>query len=216
MISEIRISTVGVRDLDASVAFYRSVFDYVEKGRGETTAAETVHLWGGAADMKGRQVVLGPEGVESGLLRLVQYEAPADLYWGDYSALEDYGHYALNIRVPHLNDSLRTLAEHGGRTRSGPAYWTVSPDLSAWDSLNYDPDGILLDVFQLETEPTSALHDYDGRPSALQTVATHCSDAQRSARFYAAIGLRPMYDKVLESMEDFFTFRPGQGFTTST
>lgn len=211
MISEIRVATVGVSDLDQAVEFYTATFDYVVHGQGPVESAETVHLWGGSPALTGRQVLLGPGGAGSGLLRLVGYDTPATLYWGDYSRLEDYGHYALNIRVPELPTTLAVLAEHGGRTRSGPTHWTVQHDLSAWDSLNYGPDGVLLDVFQLETGPTHPLHAYDGRPTSLQTVCIHSSDARRSARFYAALGLRPMYDKLLESMEGFFHLPDGTG-----
>lgn len=211
MISEIRVATVGVSDLDHGVDFYTTTFDYVVHGEGAISTEETVQLWGGAPGLTGRQVLLGPRGASSGLLRLVAYDAPAALYWGDYSSLEDYGHYALNIRVPHLPETLEVLADRGGRTRSGPTHWTVQHDLSAWDSLNYGPDGVLLDVFQLETGPTHPLHDYDGRPTSLQTVCIHSSDARRSARFYAALGLRPMYDKLLESMEGFFHLPDGTG-----
>ncbi|WP_110241526.1 VOC family protein [Nocardioides gilvus] len=211
MISEIKVSTVGVTDLAAAVAFYCDTFDYVVHGEGPIRPEETVQLWGGSPDQRGRQAVLGPDGTSSGLLRLVAYEAATPIYWGDYSSLEDYGHYALNIRVPELTSTLSTLAASGGRTRSGPTHWTVTDDLSAWDSLNYGPDGVLLDVFQLETKPSHPLHAYDGRATGLQTVCIHSSDARRSARFYAALGLRPMYDKLLESMEGFFHLPDGTG-----
>ena len=40
-------------------------------------------------------------------------------------------------------------------------------------------------------------------------VAIHTSDARRSARFYAALGFRPWYDKLLERMEEFFKIPAG-------
>jgi catechol 2,3-dioxygenase-like lactoylglutathione lyase family enzyme len=67
----------------------------------------------------------------------------------------------------------------------------------------------VLDVFELEPAEGSAMADYDGRCSPLQTVALHTSDARRSARFYAALGFRPWYDKLLENMESFFKLPPG-------
>lgn len=204
MISEIRVGTVGVSDLDASIAFYCNSFDYTVLGEGAISAAETTELWGGKAGLTGRQVLLGPAGATSGLLRLVAYDTPGELYWGDYSDLQNYGHYALNIRVPEIQAAVAAILSNGGRSKSAPTHWTVSADLAAWDSLSYDPDGIILDVFQLEAGPTSVLAEYDGRPSPLQTVAVHSSDARGSARFYAALGMRPMYDKVLERMENFF------------
>lgn len=211
MISEVRVATIGVTDLDASTAFYRGCFDYVVLGEGPLSATETSSLWGGAERTDGRSVLLGPAGATSGLLRLVHYPDTRPLYWGDYGQLQDLGHYALNMRVPEINAAVASVAEHGGRTRSGPTHWTVTPDLSAWDSLSWDPDGILCDVFELEPGPTSVLADYDGRPTSLQTVCFHSSDARRSARFYAALGLRPMYDKLLLEMEEFFHLPEGVG-----
>lgn len=211
MISEIRASVVGVSDLTTSVAFYRSCFDYAVLGEGSISAEETTHLLGGDEKQTGREVLLGVEGVASGRLRLVEFDTPGELYWGDYAHLEDYGHYALNVRVPDINEAVAAINEHGGRTRSGPTHWTVMPDLSAWDSLSFDPDGVLLDVFELQAGPSNPLADFDGRPTALQTVAIHSSDARAAARFYAALGLRPMYDKLLEEMEEFFAIPQGTG-----
>ncbi|MFC6152345.1 VOC family protein [Nocardioides yefusunii] len=210
-ISEVKVATVGVTDLEASVAFYSGCFDYVEHGRGPISPEETAQLWGGATDLVGEAVVLGPAGGTTGLVRLVHYPESKPLYWGDYSRLQDLGHYALNIRVPEINAAMAAVAAHGGKTRSGPTHWTVTPDLSAWDSLSWDPDGILVDVFQLEPGPANPLADYDGRPTGLQTVCLHSANANASARFYAALGLRPLYDKLLERMEDFFHLPDGVG-----
>jgi catechol 2,3-dioxygenase-like lactoylglutathione lyase family enzyme len=101
------------------------------------------------------------------------------------------------------------IRSQGGRTKSEPTRWTVTPEITAWDSLSYDPDGIVLDVFELEPAEGSLMADYDGRCSALQTMALHVSDARRSARFYAALGFRPWYDKLLQNMEGFFKLPPG-------
>jgi hypothetical protein len=153
--------------------------------------------------MTGEVLVMGPQDANSGMLRLVQFDTPGKLYWGDYSRKNDYGHYALNSRVPDIHTAAEAITENGGRLKSEPTQWTVTPTLSAWDSMSYDPDNIMLDVFELETGPGSELSDYDGRPSSLQTVAIHAGDACRSARFYAALGYRPMYNKLLENMESF-------------
>ncbi|MQW76817.1 hypothetical protein GHK92_13120 [Nocardioides sp. dk4132] len=211
MISEIRVATVGVSDLERSRRFYAESFDYVELGAGRLSGEALGHLWGLPADMSADTVLLGPEGATSGLLRLVQFDRPGELYWGDYSAMQDYGHYALNVRVPEIQAAVHAVRTNGGSAKSGPTHWTVTPDLSAWDSLSYDPDRVLLDVFELEPAPGSLLADYDGRPSALQTVAIHSSDARRSAQFYAALGMRPLYDKVLHEMEAFFGLPEGTG-----
>lgn len=209
MITEIRVATLSVRDLEASKAFYANVFDYVEHGSGIASGPAFESLWQMPASTSGQVVVMGPEGATSGLVRLVQFDEPGEPYWGDYSNMQDYGHYALNIRVPEIRAAIAAITGKGGTAKSEPTHWTVTPDLSAWDSLSYDPDNIILDVFELEPAPGSILSDYDGRPTSLQTVAIHSSDARRSAVFYAALGFRPLYDKQLVDMESFFKLPKG-------
>ena len=209
MITEIRVATTAVRDLTVSRHFYEQSFGYVEHGSGTVSGPGFESLWQMPAGLSGEVLVLGPEGATSGLLRLVQFDQPGELYWGDYSSKQDLGHYALNIRVPEIRAAISAITTHGGNAKSEPTHWTVSPDLSAWDSLSFDPDGVILDVFQLEPAPGSILSEYDGRPSSLQTVAIHTLDARRSATFYAALGFRPFYDKMLKDMEGFFQIPAG-------
>lgn len=209
MITEIRVATISVRNLETAQAFYANAFDYVEHGSGTASGPDFGSLWQLPAGSSAKVVVLGPAGATSGLVRLVQFDQPGELYWGDYSQMQNYGHYAMNIRVPEINAAIARITSNGGRAKSEPTHWTVTPELSAWDSLSYDPDGNILDVFELEPAPGSPLSDYDGRPTSLQTVAIHSSDAVRSAIFYAALGFRPMYDKKLENMESFFHLPEG-------
>lgn len=209
MITEIRVANLGVRDLAAAQRFYEVVFDYVPRAGGTLGGPAFEQLWQLPAGDSAETVLMGPASATSGMVRLVQFGRPGDLYWGDYSAMQDYGHYALNVRVPEIRAAMSAIRGNGGRAKSEPTHWSVTPTLSAWDSLSYDVDGIILDVFELEPAAGSILSEYDGRPSALQTVAIHSSDARRSAVFYAALGFRPMYDKVLENMESFFQLPPG-------
>lgn len=209
MTTEIRVATLGVRDLAAARRFYEVVFEYVVHGTGTVSGPAFQQLWQLPEGVSGEVVVLGPEGATSGLVRLVQFDQPGEPYWGDYSSMQDYGHYALNIRVPEIRAAMAAIRGNGGRAKSEPTHWTVMDTLSAWDSLSYDVDDIILDVFELEPAPGSVLADYDGRPSSLQTVAIHSSDARRSASFYAALGFRPLYDKMLENMESFFQLPSG-------
>jgi catechol 2,3-dioxygenase-like lactoylglutathione lyase family enzyme len=209
MISEIRLATVGVADLAAAERFYAGVFDYVVHDRGTVGGPAFKELWLMPEGLGGEVLVMAPEGATSGFLRLVQWDQPGELYWGDYSRMQDYGHYALNMRVPDIEAYVEALETYGGRRRSGPHYWTVNESLSAWDSLSYDPDGNLVDAFQLEPGPGSVFEGYDGRPSNIQTIAVHSSDAKRTAMFYAALGFRPLYDKLLVDMEHFFNLPQG-------
>ncbi|SEF68831.1 Glyoxalase-like domain-containing protein [Thermomonospora echinospora] len=211
MISGLRAATVSVADLERSCSFYQDVFAYTRLAEAKVAGREAELLWQMPSGLTGRTAVLGPEGAATGLLRLVEFDEPGEPYWGDYSRAQDYGHYALNIRVRDIHTAVARLRAAGGRSKSEPSHWTVAAGLSAWDSLSYDPDGNVLDVFQLEAAEGSLLADYDGRPSVLQTVAIHVSDARASADFYSALGYVELYDKLVENMESFFRLPPGTG-----
>lgn len=206
--SEIRMATVGVEDISRSRNFYVASFDYADLGYGTVSGPAFGELWQLSEDITAEVLLLGPEGATSGLVRLVKFDSPGELYWGDYSAVQDYGHYALSIRVPEIQAVVTAIQATGGRSKSAPNHLTVTPDLSAWDSMSYDPDDVVLHVFQLEPAPGSLLSEYDGRPSPLQTAAIHSSDANRAAVFYAALGFRPLFDKNIEDIEDLFHLPP--------
>lgn len=208
-ISEIRKATVAVRDLAAARSFYETTFDYVSLGEINIEGKGYESLWNMPSGLTGKSVLLGPAGATTGLLQLVQFDQLGQHIWGNYEHPENYGHYALNIRVPAIGPAIEKILSNGGRSKSKPTHWVVSAEVAAWDSLSWDPDGNVIDVFELELAAGSLLADYDGRCSALQTVALHVSDARRSARFYAALGYRPWYDKMLENMEHFFDIPEG-------
>lgn len=209
MISEVRHVTVAVRDLERARRFYHDTFGYVTHATATVSGPEFAELWRLPAGVTAQVAVVGPPDADSGLLRLTAFDRPGEPYWGDYTDSQDYGHYALNIRVPEIHSAVRRLREAGGRSKSEPTRWTVTPEVSAWDSLSYDPDGIVLDVFELVPAPGSLMDDYDGGCTALQTICVHSSDARRTARFYAALGFRPWYDKTIERMEGFFRIPAG-------
>ena len=170
MISEVRYVTVAVRDLDRARRFYQETFDYVTHDTATVAGPAFAQLWRLPAGVTAEVAVVGPAGADSGRLRLVAFDHPGEPYWGDYADSQDYGHYALNIRVPEIHSAVQRLRDAGGRSKSEPTRWTVTPQVSAWDSLSYDPDGVILDVFELEPAPGSLMDDYDGRCTALQTI----------------------------------------------
>lgn len=209
MFSELQVTTVGVSDLQRSVEFYRDVFGYVIADAAELSGGELERVWQMPHGTRARCAVLGPDGAATGLLRLVSFDAPGERIWRQYERRQDYGHYALNIRVANIDATLDRIAAHGGQRRSGPTRWSPSPQLPAWDSLSYDPDGVLLDVFQIDAAADSPLADFDRDCSEIQTVAIHVSEARSSAKFYGAMGYIELYDKLVEGLEGFFGLPAG-------
>jgi catechol 2,3-dioxygenase-like lactoylglutathione lyase family enzyme len=209
VISELQVTTLSVSDLSRSVDFYGEAFGYQAGGVLAVGGTAVEQAWQAPLGTLGRCTVLGPSRSRTGLLRLVEFDTPGERIWGDYQRRQDYGHYALNIRVSNINDTLERIRGAGGLRRSGPDRWSPSPDIDAWDSLSLDPDGVMLDVFQIDAALGSPLASFDQECSEIQTVAMHVSDAPRSAEFYGALGYLTLYDKLIEGMETFFGLPAG-------
>ncbi len=64
---------VSVSDLDRTSQFFKQIGAYVEHARGDLTASE-VDSWGLVEHASGRYVLLGPEGAEAGLIRLIDFD----------------------------------------------------------------------------------------------------------------------------------------------
>lgn len=206
-ISEIAFATLGVRDLRATSTFYRDVFDYVQLATGEVSAALAA-LWQVPAGSRARYAILGRRGAPRGRLRLLACEPPGDHAWGSYERYFDYGHYAINIRVPDIRSHWTRIIGAGARPKSGPTHWVVEPGLEAWDSLSWDPDGTLLDAYTI-TGRTDVFRDLAGRASELETVAIHVADADRAKRFYCALGYSTFFDRRIDDLGAFFHLPDG-------
>ncbi|MFO1427042.1 MAG: hypothetical protein U1F11_08715 [Steroidobacteraceae bacterium] len=147
--------------------------------------------------------MLGRAGAKRGRLRLLACATPGEHCWDGYERYFDYGHYALNIRVPDIRALYPKLVEAGARPKSTPTHWVVEPGLEAWDSMCWDPDGTLLDSYTVTGRP-DVFADLQGRASELETVALHVSDAARARRFYEAIGYSLFYDRRIDDLGEFF------------
>ena len=209
MISEIRIVTLGVQDINRSVKFYNDAFQFVEKGRGTIDTKELGKAWRIPAGLKGTCAVIGPQGIDAGVLRLVQFDKPGERIWGDYSRKQDLGHYAVNFRAKDIKKLWPQLLKLGAIEKSPPTFWTINEQLSAWDSMCFDPDGVLLDIFQVEGNAKEALGEQRVEVSEVQTMAIHVSDALRSKAFYEGLEFSILYEKVVENMESFFGLPQG-------
>ena len=117
----------------------------------------------------------------------------------------------MNFRVREINAAWDLLGRCGAREKSKPTYWEVEQNIAAWDSQCYDPDGTLLDVFQVvgEIERTLGPFAQDRDASEVQSLAIHCADARRSESFYLGLGFEPLYDRVIEHLWTFLGLPTG-------
>lgn len=204
MVSEVRAVTVSVRDLERSLEFYENAFGYRVLAQGTLPVDELRKSWRMPSDLRGEYAVVGPGTAETGLLRLVSFSSAGVSIWGDYSRIQDYGHYAINFRALDVHRTWEKLCAAGARPKSPPKYWTVNEQISAWDSMCFDPDGVLLDVFQVEGQVLETLGEQEAEVSEVQTMAIHVSDMAQSVDFYSGLGFSVLYDKVVDGMENFF------------
>lgn len=198
MLSEIRMVTVGVSDLALALRFYGSALDYRLVEQGEVTPA-TASFWR-ARDPAGlRYAIVAADDSAQGRLRLLAGERPAGHFWDGANLRAASGYYALNFRCRDLAARLRRIAASGGRAGT-PTRWQVSEQVVVLDSMNADPDGTHLDLFQYEKggELRGVLHT---EVSVLQTVAIATRDLERSKRFWQALGFQELFDRVLDFPE---------------
>ncbi len=206
-ISEIACATFGVRDVRATSAFYRDVFNYEQLATGEVDPGLAA-LWQVPAGTRARYAVLARAGAARGHLRLVGCDPGGEHAWGGYERYYDYGHYAVNIRVPDIRSHWTRIIGAGAKPKSGPTHWVVEPGLEAWDSLSWDPDGTLLDAYTI-TGRTDVFKDLQDRASEIETIAIHVGDADRSKRFYTALGYSTFFDRRIDDLGAFFHLPDG-------
>ncbi len=204
MISEMRMLTLGVKDIDRATRFYADVFAYEVKGEAVYDAQDVVlaKAWQMPQGLEGTLRVLGPVGAESALIRLMSFNTSGEAIWGEYENFQDLGPFAMNIRVADIEIAAKRLIEAGATVRSKPTLWTLSEGVGAYEGQWIEPDGTLLDVFQMVGDGvTDEIGDLNGFASALQTIAIHNRDGNTAKRFYEALGFEPLYDRVFEDLE---------------
>ena len=127
MISELRLATFGVADLDRTRRFYAEAFLYEVKGEGVVDVSDpmTARGWALPAGMTARFAVMGPPGLATGLIRLVQFSQPGEQIWRDYSRPGDFGLFAANIRVSTIGEGWARLQAAGARARGLDGAYTA-------------------------------------------------------------------------------------------
>lgn len=193
-ISEIRMVTLGVADLDRSLTFYRDGLAYRELGRGRLDPR-----WGEAAGTEVAMLAADEHGLS--LVRLLRPPTPGPAVW-EGRAVYDLGHYALNFHARDVAARLPHLAEAGMR----PAPWADGPvTTTRWDlahvtvedSMFCDPDGTLVDLFTI-VEGAEQFAPFSGPVSGLEAMAIQTADMERSRRFYEGFGHEPLYDELVD------------------
>lgn len=199
MLSEVKLATLGVSDLDKACAFYASALEYQVKESGPISA-ELAALWRFDPAMTGRYAMIAADDSGLGRIRLVSFDAPGERLWNADNLYNGSGFYALNFRGRDALDTMKAVKAAGGSSGKEPAAWDVSEQVSVRDSINDDPDGIRLDVFSYDRggELRGPLNT---EVSVLQTIAIATRDVRRSETFYRALGYEVLFDQTLDFPE---------------
>jgi catechol 2,3-dioxygenase-like lactoylglutathione lyase family enzyme len=199
MVTEVRIATLGVTDLDRSIAFYRDALGWqlVDHGEIDPSLAPLLRAPPGH---HGRWAVMAANDSGLGRVRLLAFDPPGERLWTEANRYAGSGNYALNFRCLDARAAMARIVAAGGRAAHAPSYWEVSEQVAVWDSISDDPDGIRIDLFSYERggELRGPLGTW---VSVLQTVAIATRDVARSRRFYEGLGFRELFDRVLDFPE---------------
>jgi catechol 2,3-dioxygenase-like lactoylglutathione lyase family enzyme len=194
-LSEVKLVTLGVRDLARSIDFYQTALGYSLQETGDVTPAQATLLRSAAANA-GRYAVMAADDSGLGRIRLVGC-GPGPSLWNEQNMLTAVGFYALNFRAKDAKQMLQRVRDAGGKSAHEAQFWEVNESVAVWDSISTDPDGIRLDMFSYERggELRGPLNT---QVSVLQTIALATKNMQRSVAFYQSIGFQTLFDRVLD------------------
>lgn len=199
MLTEVRVATLGVSDLDRSIVFYQRAFGWKLVARG-AIEPDLVPLLRAAPGSRGRWALMAADDSGRGRVRLLAFDPPGEPLWNKTNRYSGSGYYALNFRCRDARASMDRIEAAGGHAAHAPSFWEVSPEVAVWDSISDDPDGIRLDLFSY-ARGGELRGPLDTEVSVLQTVAIATRDVARSRRFYEGLGYRELFDRVLDFPE---------------
>lgn len=196
MLSEVKMVTLGVSDLERACAFYASALGYQVKESGPVPDSLAA-AWRFPEGMRGRYAVVAPDDSGLGRIRLLGFDAPGERLWNSGNLYSGCGYYALNFRCRDALETMRAITAAGGSSAHEPSFWEVSEAVAVRDSINDDPDGIRLDIFSYE-RGGELRGPLETGVSVVQTIAIATRDVARSVAFYRALGFEVLFDRVLD------------------
>ena len=196
LLSEVRMATLGVSQLDRAVRFYEQALAYrcLERGRVDPALAP---LWQFDPDLVLDYAVMAADDSGRGRIRLVAGLEPGQPIWTPADRMRATGSYALNFRCRDIHEQLARIRSAGGQAGSQPHFWEVSDEVHVYDSMSSDPDGTQLDLFSY-ARGGDLRGRLDTPVSVIQTVALAVAEVETSRAFYKAMGFVELFDRVLD------------------
>ncbi len=175
---------VSVGDLDGTARFFLELGGYEVKWQGETDSTE-LGFYGLAADARGESVLLGPPGVETGLVRLIDFSdaGPREPMRPGAHAWDTGCYFSLMIRMKDIDGIYNKALDLG--------WWTetpVAPLTFGTSKLRIvifkGPHGIQVQGYERLSPPLpAAIPDFDSM-SAPFNVMQMVRDRDAAYRFF--------------------------------
>jgi catechol 2,3-dioxygenase-like lactoylglutathione lyase family enzyme len=207
MISGIECVTLGVRDLEATLALFKNVFGFQVESDTQASVS-LLSVWGLRPYEDVRLVELSCDGYAFGRIRLAQVPAgPAPFTRHDHGdgatdRATDVGPKALDLYVaPPLDAAIRVMTAAGCPTRSAPVHFTVRETVTE-EVVATAPGQVPLLLMVGHRHPKRAQRAVPppGRTSEVATVSVIVSDLEATRRFYVD-GLGLAADGVDDEMQ---------------
>lgn len=196
LLSEVRLATLGVSQLDRAIAFYQQALEYelLEIGSVDPALAP---LWQFDPALDLSYAVMAADDTGRGRIRLVAGTGGGVPIWTPSDRMAATGIYALNFRCQNIHEQLERIRAAGGQAGEQPHFWEVNEDVHVYDSMSSDPDGTQLDLFSY-TRGGELRGPLNTPVSVIQTVALAVADVEISRRFYRAMGFVELFDRRLD------------------
>ncbi len=203
---------ISVEDLDASLRFYSEVLGFKKLADVELRKTDIKKLWGLRRGTRARIVVMGREGADSGMVRLVQFAPRHDQLVHRDIKLWDLGACYIHVNVDSVERRYTELKAKGFEFFGPPTEWKVEEqNRTIREALFHGPDGLIVDLLHSETgssKPDEKLPKYSEIVNSAQVVP----DMDEALAFYRdTLGLAVLKDQVPgnKQLDSQLQFPPG-------
>lgn len=208
LISEVRIVNLSVGSLDSALDLYAGVLGLDVVARGALPRELSVP-WRIPAGMGGEMALLAAGAERTGMLRIVEFDAPGDLIRTEADKLSGNGFWALNYRVHDIRELLPRMVEAGVSGTGEAKNWSITDEVEVWDSIGTDPDGVHLDIYSYERGAQLRGGELVGPISALQTIAMCVHDLATTRLFYEGLGFEVLWERTIAGLEEMLQIPDG-------
>ena len=211
-VSELKSVVISVEDLDASLKFYSEILGFKKLADVEMDSEATGKLFGVSKGTSARIVVVGREGADVGMVRLVQFKPRYHGLAQQDVKLWDLGVSYLHINVDDVDRRYQEIQTRGFAFLGPPTEWKVpEQNRTVIEALFHGPDGVIIDLLHFETG-SGKRDEQRSKYSEIINAAQVVPDMDRALAFYRDIlGLVVLKDQVPgnKQLDSQLQFPPG-------